>query len=331
MIGRLPSLVLAVGVALSGLSCGGQSEREAPPLVLASIGERTVDFDLFLLAARARTAPGEFPRTGSGFESFRDRLLRDVMVEEILLAEAHRRQVAVASGALEAAIAEAGEGVHEEDRLPDLIADRFESYESWQQVVSRRLLTAEVEALVRGELEAAGEVTSEQVEEAAPRFADRLRRPARLRARQIFAADAERIRAVQQELLEGIPYEELAEKYNGSDGDMGWMSVAEAPAVLVESTEGLAEGGTTEVVRSALGYHLFQVLGREPATTLAPEAAAAEVERLLRAEAIERAWRDWLAGRTEELQVTVHEDGLAGVRCCRLGLPYHGETNGEEL
>jgi len=324
-------LVLALGlVAIAGLSCGDEPEVEAEPLILASVGGRAVDFELFLLAARARTAPGEFPRTGAGFEEFRDRLLRDVLMEEVLLLEADRRQLAVSDLELEDAVREAGEGVHEEERLPELIADRFDSYESWQRVVERRLLTREVEGQIRAELAAGVEVTPEQVREATPRFADELRRPARLRARQVFAADAERIRAAQLELREGAPFDELAVRYNGADGDMGWMSVAEAPAVLVESTEGLAVGGVTEVVRSPLGYHLFQVLGREPAAVLADEAAAAEIERLLVAEGTERAWRDWLAGRDETLEATVHQDGLDQVRCCRLGLPYHGDAAAEE-
>lgn len=327
-----PSLLgLALGLALFALSCGDEPEQQAEPVILASVGERTVDFDGFLLAARARTAPGEFPRTRAGFEEFRDRLLRDVVVEEVLLIEAQRRGLEVDPAELQAAVHAAGEGVHEQERLPELLADRFDSFDSWQQVVVRRLLTREVEGLVRAELATEVQVSPEQVGDATPRFADLLRRPARLRARQVFAADAERIRAAQLELLEGASVEALADTYNGSDGDMGWMSLAEAPPTLVESTEGLAVGGVTEVVRSPLGYHIFQVLGREPATTLAPEAAAAEVERLLRAEATERAWRDWLAARDEELGATIHEDGLAEVRCCRLGLPYHGDAAGEEL
>ena len=328
-----PSLPLAllVGAVLGCSSCGDEPAPEPTPLVLATVGDRAVDFDLFQLAARARTAPGEFPRTGAGFEGFRDRLLRDVVVEEVLLAEAERRGLDLDPQQLDAAVLAAEEGVQDEERLPDLIADRFESFESWRHVLSRRLLTGAAEEQIRAELAGSVVITPAQVTEAEPRFADQLRRPARLHARQLFAADAERIREAQQELLEGAPFEELADKYNASDGDMGWMSVAEAPPVLVESTEGLAVGGATEVVRSALGYHLFQVLGREPASTLAPEAAAAEVERLLRAEAVERAWREWLAGRTDELGATVHEDGLAEVRCCRLGLPYHGDAASEEL
>ena len=324
-------LALLAGAVLSCASCGDAPAPDVAPVALATVGGRTVDFQQFLLSARARTAPGEFPRTGAGFEGFRDRLLRDVVVEEVLLVEAERRTLSVPPEELQAAITQAEEGVHDEERLPELIADRFESFESWQRVLTRRLLTRSVEQQVRAELAEAVTVTPEQVADAQPRFAAELRRPARLWARQVFAADAERIRAAQQELREGTPFAELADKYNGTDGDMGWMSVAEAPPVLVESTEGLAVGGATEVVRSALGYHLFQVLEREPASDLAPEAAAAEVQRLLRSEAVEVAWREWLAGVTDELQVTVHEDGLAEVRCCRLGLPYHGEAASEEL
>ena len=71
-----------------------------------------------------------------------------------------------------------------------------------------------------------------------------------------------------------------------------------------------------------MGYHLFQLLGREEASELTPEESAAEIRRLLQAEEADTAYRRWLVDRFEARGVQLHEDALDQVRCCRRGLPY---------
>ncbi|MCP4867203.1 MAG: peptidylprolyl isomerase [Proteobacteria bacterium] len=323
---RLSLCAAAVAGALLLASCGADDDdapAPAPTTVLASIdGQAAVDFDLLLLAARARTAPGEFPRTGSGFESVRDRLVRDVVVQEFLIAEAARRDLHVEDEELEQAQMAATEGLAVQGSLPEVLTERYGSEAGWKQIVSRRLRAERAERAVRDELGAAVEVTDEQVAANASRFAAELARPARLRARQVYAESPERIRAAQADLADGIAFVDLAQKYNEGDGDMGWMALSAAPPELVESMDGLEVGEFSEVVRSPLGYHLFQLLGREEASELTPEESAAEIRRLLQAEEADTAYRRWLVDRFEARGVQLHEDALDQVRCCRRGLPY---------
>ncbi len=315
-----------LAAALLATACPGDDDEAttaAPALVLATLdGDPVVHFDDFAALARARTAAGEFPRTGSGFELVRDRLVRDLVVQEILLAEAASRGLNVEDEELERAELIAAEGVLSEDRLPEVLAERYGSVDAWEELVRRRLLAERVESVLREELGAAAELRDEDLAAGRERFADAFVRPARLRARQVFAEDASRIRAAQADLADGVAFVELAQRVNQADGDMGWMATAEAPPELVESLEGLEVGEFTEVVRSPLGYHLFQLLGREPASELSDEEQAALVEGRLRDEAAEAGYREWLAGRLEARRMELNEDALARVRCCRRGLPY---------
>lgn len=316
---------LAISAVLL-VACGGDEDlppAPAPPTVLATLdGGQTVDFDRFLLAARARTAPGEFPRTGSGFEAVRDRLVRDVVVQELLLAEAARRDLHIEDEELEAARVEATEGLSDPESLPELLNERYGGEEAHKEVITRRLLAERAERAVRDELVAAVEITDEQVAAQAADFADQIARPARLRARQVYAESPERIRAAQADLADGVAFVDLALKYNEGDGDMGWMTLAAAPPELIESMDGLEVGEFSEVVRSPLGYHLFQLLGREEASEPTVEEAAAAVRGLLREAEADRAYSQWLADRFEARSVQLHEDALDQVRCCRRGLPY---------
>jgi peptidyl-prolyl cis-trans isomerase SurA len=280
-----------------------------------------VGFDRFLAEARARTATGEFPRTGSGFEAVRDRLVRDIVVQEILLAEASSRGLDVEDEELEAARISA-EGALGERELPEILQERYDSTEAWTRIVTRRLLAERAEAALREDLLAGVEVTDAEIAANVERFATQLSRPARLRVRQVFAESPERIRAAQADLAAGVAFLDLAQKVNEGDGDMGWMTLSAAPPELVESLEGLVVGEFTEVVRSPLGYHLFQLLGREDASPLGEVERAVEIGRLLRLEAADGEYRRWLADRFEARRVELDEDALEQVRCCRRGLPY---------
>ncbi len=322
---RALAALAAATVIASVASCGDDGDVEVvvpEAQVVARVGDRTIDSDLFILTARARTGPGEFPRTGSGFEVFAERLTRQLVVDEILVAEAALRGLGVAQADLDRTVSLAGEGVEGPDRLPEVVVERYGSEEAYRAVVHRRMLVEQAEGAVRAELAVGIEPTPEQVEAARIEHADRLVQPARLRARQVFAEEAEQIRAAQAELADGVPFADLAQQYSGSDGDMGWMSLAEAPPELVDATDGLAVGEFTEVVRSPLGYHLFQVLGREEAQTLSAEQADELLGRLVVDVAVETAYREWLAERLGAPGVSIDEDALARVRCCRQGLPY---------
>ncbi len=328
---QLAGALALTAVAFAIPSCGDDPDGEpAGPLVLATVGDRAISFEEFSQSARARTAPGEFPRTGSGFEAVRDRLLMDIATIELLTIEAEVRDIALDPAVVEHELLLAAEGVQDEERLPEILQERYGSVEAYRTILERRLLGERVEGAVRAELAAAVAISEEDVVAARARFDDSLTRPPRLRARQVFATDPERIRAVWQELAEGAPFVALAGKYNDTDGDMGWMTTAEAPPVLVEATAELAPGEYTEVIHSALGYHIFELVGREPAVAMPREAADGRIAELLLGEATDVAFAEWLAGRTENHHVTIVEDAVAQVRCCRRGLPYADQPSAEE-
>ncbi len=336
---------LGVSLLLSGLlaACSQDPESElVTNPVLARVGSVPVDANRFFAVARTRSAAGEFPRTGVGFQELRDRLLKDLVVEEVLLAEAGLRGVEVGVDQADEALQEVlptltaalepdasgAEGSSAAERAELVVLERFGSVEAYRELLRRRLTQETVEALVRGELAEGVEVPPAQVDAAMERFAEELIEPAGLRALQVFVADAETARQVREELAAGADLASLAQKHNGGDGDMGWMSEAVAPSLLLSATRGLEPGQLSDVVQSPLGYHVFQLIERRSATPYAEAEARDEVERRLRGQAGETRFRAWLASRTDELGLEVDEAEVKRVRCCRQGLPYLAPPQG---
>jgi hypothetical protein len=331
--GRCPlgAWLLAVVV---GFGCGDPVhtvEQEDP--TLATLGIYDIELSDFLLAARSRTAPGEFPRSGSGFEAFRDRLLRDLMFETMLLVEGRSRNLAVSEEDLDTEMSvrrdESGGSQSETARLSELTA-RFGSVEDYREVVRRRMLIDGAETMVRADLSAELELTQDQLDQARIRLGATLVQPERIRARQIFVADQQTARKLQSQIAGGVDFEDLAQKHNGGNGDMGWMALDSAPPLLVKVASEMKVGDVSDPHHSSLGYHVFQFLGRRPTEPLSPEEGRAEVEKLLRSEYTESRFRDWLAQRSEEFGVEVNEKAVGKLHCCLLGLPYWGKPGGKD-
>jgi parvulin-like peptidyl-prolyl isomerase len=322
----LRPLILAALLAVSAWlpSCGASPESDSGPVVVATVGPRVVDWPGVEAAFRARSDAFELPRTGVGFEAYRDRLLRDLFVEEVLLLEAEQRGLSEGDVAESAAAALEALG---EDGAEHVI-ERYGSAAAHRERLHRRLLVEAAERAVRRELEAALVIPDEQVESSRERFAHLLRRPGRIQARQIFLDDPETARIAHLRLSEGADFVALARELTGEDGELGWMSVDEAPPLLVRGTADLEPGGFSPILNSPLGYHIVQLRARAPEGRIEGEAAQVIVRRALRAEASDSKLRAWLAARLDEIGLTVHEDAAARVRCCREGRPYLGPPGG---
>ena len=324
--------VLALVFALSlGAGCpGGDSLALQGGQTLASVGHAVIDVDTFLSAARVRAQAAEFPRSGAGFESLRDRIVQELIVEEVLLAEARARELVLTPEELETAHAasaailgeEGGEG-----ELERMITERFGAAEVHDRVLRRRLLVSKVESRLRTELRNGITVTDEQVAAALQRFAPSLLQPARVHCRQIFLESADDAREARRRLASGEAFEALALEYNGADGDMGWVAESSMPPMLAKAIRGLPVGRASDLVRSPLGHHLFQLLGRSPALPLPEDEARATVERFLIDETVDTRFRSWVGTHSDDAGVEIQESTLAALRCCRQGLPYLGSES----
>ncbi len=65
----------------------------------------------------------------------------------------------------------------------------------------------------------------------------------------------------------GEPFDKLAASYSDapdalSGGNLGWRSAERLPGLFAEAVSGLKPGDTTPVLRSAAGFHLVKVVGR---------------------------------------------------------------------
>lgn len=120
-----------------------------------------------------------------------------------------------------------------------------------------------------------------------------------IHARQILTTD-ETIanQALQQVKIPGANFSAYAYRYDTvTGGDLGWFPRGYLTQPEVEEAAfALQPGEISPVIKSSIGYHIVQVISREPSRTLSPDA-----RRVLQHKALQ----DWLKTRKEGSKVEI--------------------------
>lgn len=120
-----------------------------------------------------------------------------------------------------------------------------------------------------------------------------------IRARQILTTDEDIAnRALEIVKQPGINFATYAYQYDAqAGGDLGWFPRGYLTQVEVEEAAfQLQPGEISPVIKSQIGYHILQVIAREPSRALSPDA-----RRVLQHKALE----DWITARRAASQIEI--------------------------
>ena len=115
-------------------------------------------------------------------------------------------------------------------------------------------------------------------------------------AQQILVSDEATAQGILQSLQSGSKFASLALKYDpATGGDLGWFPKGYLTAPEVEAAAfSLQPGQTSEIIKSSLGYHIIQVIERDPQHPLSPDAKLTLQQAAL---------KKWLEDRRAQSQV----------------------------
>lgn len=203
-------------------------------------------------------------------------------------AKANHGELPVSDGEIDAAVEtlRARYG-NEEEMLEDLAAEGIDSDKELRLRLGARI---QREKYVESRISPLAAVTREEAREWHQENAGRLVRPERVRVRHIFVPtldrDAVEARGIIDRALAGLAggrdFASLAEEFSedgrskAAGGDLGWMSRGRLPADFAVPVFDLPLK-RPEVVRTKLGWHLVEVMGREKEEAVPFEEAEAEI------------------------------------------------------
>lgn len=142
-------------------------------------------------------------------------------------------------------------------------------------------------------------------------------RPERIRARQIVVRTEDEGQKVQQELAKkGADFGEIAKRVSiapeaEKGGDLGWFERGQMPTIFEEACFPLQPLQVSLLIPSEYGFHLCQLLEREPERPLGYEEVRAGLERQIRTDRMRTAQTEYLTTLRSRFNVVKDEAVLA--------------------
>jgi peptidyl-prolyl cis-trans isomerase C len=139
--------------------------------------------------------------------------------------------------------------------------------------------------------------------------------PERVRLRQILTQDRAAAEAARREIVAGAPFAEVARRLSSgpradSGGYQGELARGDLPPSFAELIFSLKPGEVSPVVPAEYGFHLFQVIEREPAQRVPLAAAREEILARLRQQNADQLLRSLVQAARSRYNVKVYERNL---------------------
>ena len=140
-------------------------------------------------------------------------------------------------------------------------------------------------------------------------------RPERVRLRQILTEDKATAEEALRELAAGKPFEEVARRLSrdpsaAAGGYQGELSRGDLPPAFTEIIFALKPGEVSRLVPAEYGFHIFQVMERQPAQVVPLEQARGEILSKLRQDRADRLLRSLVQEARRRYPVAIHERNL---------------------
>lgn len=295
---------LAVLIVASGLAgCRNQPDSSSP--VLLRIDDRVMRLDEFNRRFAA-TLPLDHTLAQNEKDELRRSFLRQVIDQELALAEARRRGIHVDEAEVEASLAEMRRD-YPDGNFDRMLSRRNLSLERIREDLTERLM---IDKVLEQEVHRKIKVGAEEIADYYATHRDEFVRPLRVRARQILVDNEEQGEEIVARLRNGASFVEMAQRFSLSPdgdqgGDLGFFPRGEMPSRFDEVVFDLAPGELSPLVSSEYGYHIFRVEEVRPAQNLSLEQAEEEIRARLRRQKEAAARRAWLLdlGARSELEV----------------------------
>lgn len=248
-----------------------------PKPIAASVNGEGIllsDFEEELL--RLQSAQSELGISAT-LEEQKQKVINDLIEQVLLAQEANKNGYSLDDTALQAKIDELTGYLGSQEALPDWQTRNGYTQDSFLRALRRSLATA----WQRDQIAANVSKTAEQVH-----------------ARQILVLNADTAGQIYQQLQNGSNFSDIVAQYHPETrGELGWFprGYLTQPAVE-EAAFALQAGQYSQVIQTSFGYHIIQVVEREDARLLSPDA-------LLTAE--HTALEKWLEGQRANSEISI--------------------------
>jgi len=306
---RLLGLLLGLSAVL-GLGCQRPSSDKPNPVVLALVdGHALHAYEL----RRVLDAYQHKDVDAKAQVNLATSLLDNMILEQVLLAEADRLKIEVSSEEVGEQLERSARGYRAKD-FSDLLHGVFLTPTMLRERVEQRL---RIEFLVASQIKSPPAPSEEAMRAYYDKNQKIFHKPKQVRARQILVRTREEAEQI-RERSRKTAFESLARKYSvapeaNKGGDLGFFGPDTMPPIFDSVCFSLPVDQVSEVVSSDYGFHLFQVVEVRPEETIDFDLARQGIVDDLRTAYREKAAADYIQKLRAKAVVVRHLEVLASL------------------
>lgn len=294
--------------AIALISCARSGTETPPPEVIATVDGAPI-YAYQLQRELKRFAAPE--ATAASRVAVATALLDNLILEKLLLGEAEREKITVASEETAEEIERVGRGYRARD-FQETLHRNFLTPSLLGERVADRM---RIERLLSSHAAASQPASDDELRTYYEANRGRFSAPEQVHARQIVVRTREEAEQMHARAAK-TSFEELARNYSiapeaAQGGDLGFFGRGVMPPVFDDVCFGLEPGTMSPVVASEYGYHLFKLIEKRPAEQRSFDEAREDVATELTKERRRLAVQGYLAELQQRAKIVRHVDALA--------------------
>ena len=299
---------------LGGASCTRTGAVKAKAVVTVNAVNLSAEDFAVRLARKLKDYDALFAKDQQNLKRAKEQTVQEFVLEVLTKQYAKEKSLRISSQKIEE------ESAKIRGKYPDDIAFRRAlsqeniSYEAWLHDLEYSLLQRLVHAEISKDIPAPKEeAIKEYYLQNKPQFS----RAARIKIRQIVVEKEDVAKRLYKEIQEGSALAALAKEYSvspesSSEGVTDWIE--KGSLEVFDQAFRLNPGQRSKIVKSPYGYHIYEVIKKEPEVHLSLQEARATVERHLREKQEQVLFSSWLDQALRKSQVYRNEDLIQAVK-----------------
>lgn len=310
------SRLLPLAVAIALLGCPQQQKQKQDPTVIATVNGEVIGRAEFerLLAREAQAMEGTATRTPEQVEPFKQALLETLIERALLMQAARAVGTAVTTEEVDRRVlalsSEYPAGTFDEALAKSQTSRAALTRSTREQLTIEKLLSEQVHSRVA--------VTEEQIRSYYEEHAADFVEPEQVHAQQIVVKGLDEAKRIQQQLWQGKKFPDLARRYSLSPdarvgGDLSFFPRGTMPPAFDDVVFKLNVGGTSEVVSTEYGFHLFRVVEKKPARKRELNEVRNVIEEKLLVTLRSEAQKSYVAELRKKATVLINDEVLQSV------------------
>lgn len=304
----LASLSLSLAASLNGCTRPGSTVTEKPVL---KINAREISAKEFAeaLAKKLRSFDALYAKDDRVLARVKEQTVNAFVLETLTRDFAAEQKISVSSEELEQEAQRIRGRYPDDNAFRRSLADENVSFDQWRVSLQDPLLQRKIAAHLNVGLP---EPTEADLKANYEKNKSQWHRPARAHIRQIVLAKEEEALRMSEELAKGGNMAQLAKTFSigpeaENGGDVGWME--KGAFETFDAAFKLKPGARTKPIKSPFGFHILELIAKEPDAHLSFNEAKARIRSQMMEQREQATYSSWLEGQAKKAKV-MRDDAL---------------------